>query len=315
MTEHKRMIVAIGDEVVRAARVGSDRGLTGLQQWPVSRFATLTDMLLEFERASSQPLRGSRCAIGIFGATHGEAIMLSRGSWTISRAGLRAMLGQDPIIINDVAARAWAALGHAAGEIVALAPGGGTPPNFGKAGRWAFSNVERGVGLAVLDVDGRGRARVLECEMGHCIFAAESRDEQALAAALGARANTQVTWEMALTLSPDDPAWAAAGLPGARTARLEMLAHMLGRYLGETVLAHGSWDGVVVTGRRIADIVAERALTRLHAGFEHKPRFQRLLRRAPRWHLPGQDVTMAGLAVALDLHPQAADAAPTQAAA
>ena len=69
---------------------------------------TFTDALQNYEREKSIRLRGMRCAMAIAGASSGESISLVRSRWTISRGGLAAFFGTDPVILNDVAARAWA---------------------------------------------------------------------------------------------------------------------------------------------------------------------------------------------------------------
>lgn len=313
MDQPRGMAVSIGDEQVWMALVRADGRLDGLRCWPRQHFSTLTDALLAFEREARVPLRGMPCLLAIFGVTHGEAITLARGGWAISQAGLRSIFRRDAVVINDVAARAWAALGGRAGVPTALSPGA-PPPDFTRAGRWAVTNIERGVGLAVIDIDGMGASRVLECEMGHCGASAGAPEEAALLAALAARNGEPPTWEAALTLGWDDPVWQAAGLPAARARRTELLARLTGRYAGEVVMAHGAWAGILLTGARGAELAADHAGA-FNLGFEHRRRFPRLMRAAGRWHLAGRDVTMAGLAVALERHPAMAPGRPVDAAA
>ncbi len=312
MDQPRGMAVSIGDEQVWMALVRADGRLDGLRCWPRQRFSTLTDALLTFEREARVPLRGMACALSIFGVTHGEAITLARGGWAISQAGLRSIFQRDAVVVNDVAARAWAALGGQAGVPTALLPGA-TPPDFARAGRWAVTHIERGVGLAVIDIDGVGASRVLECEMGHCGASAATPEAAALLAALTARTGAPPPWEAALTLGWDDPVWHAPGLPAARARRAALLAEIAGRYAGEVVMAHGAWAGILLTGTRAAELAADHAGAFNHA-FEHQRRFPRLMRAAPRWHLAGRDVTMAGLAVALDRHPAMSAGRPAIAA-
>lgn len=114
-----------------------------------------------------------------------------------------------------------------------------------------------------------------------------------------------MTWESILTIPLDDPIWAVDGVAVPRSRRVAVLARLAGQYAGELVLAHGAWSGIIVTGKRIAEIVAEPAIEGFNAAFEAKTKFQRLIRATPRYRLTNTDLSLAGLAIALDLHPSA----------
>jgi glucokinase len=81
-----------------------------------------------------------------------------------------------------------------------------------------------------------------------------------------------------------------------------MIARLAGRYVGDTVLAHGAWTGAILTGKRITDVLADAGAAAFNAGFDNKPKFARLMRGAARWRLIGQDLTLSGCAVALERH-------------
>ncbi len=301
MDQQRKLAVSIDDDSINMAWVTEGRRLGATETWPIAQFSTLTDALIAFEKKSGAPLLGAACALGVLGATHGETILLSRGNWAISRAGLKSMFGRDPIVINDVAARAWAALGGNGTRLENIASLGGLP-DFRRRGRWALTKIDAGVGLAVIDIDDAGAARVMECEMGHCGFAPVTEEDRVLGVAIAGRGQGLPTWEMVLTLSPEDPIWATPGLPVGRSQRVAMLARLAGRYVGDTVLAHGAWTGAILTGKRIAELLADSALAAFNAGFDNKPKFARLMRGAARWRLIGQDLTLSGCAVALERH-------------
>jgi len=301
MEQQRKLAVSIDDDSISMAWVTDGHRLGVAEKWPIAEFRTLTDALLAYERKTGVKLLGAACALGVLGATYGETIMLSRGNWAISRSGLRSIFGRDAIVINDVAARAWATLGGGGIKLEGLSTAAGMP-DFRHRGRWALTKVDAGVGLAVIDVDDIGGVRVLECEMGHCGFAPATDEDRALAIALAPPGNGLVSWEMALTVSPDDPVWSAPGLPAARPQRLAMIARLTGRYVGDTVLAHGAWTGAILTGKRISELLAEAGLPAFNAAFENKTKFPRLMRGAPRWRLIGQDLTLSGCAVALERH-------------
>lgn len=312
MDQQRRLAVSIDDDSINMAWVADGRQLSALEKWPLAQFSTLTDALLAYEKKTGTPLLGAACALGVLGATYGETIMLSRCNWAISRSGLRSVFGRDAIVINDVAARAWATLAGAGGpKLDGLSPTAIGAPDYHRTGRWALTKIDAGVGLAVIDIDQTGIVRVLECEMGHCGFAPATPEDWVFASALAARGTGLVSWEMALTISPEDPLWAAPGLPATRAQRIAMLARLAGRYVGDTVMAHGAWTGAILTGGRIGELLADTGAAAFNAGFENKTKFQRLIRAAPRWRLAGQELTLAGCAVALERHPAMVQAKAT----
>ena len=308
MDQQRKLAVSIDDDSISMAWVEEGRRLAAIEKWPITQFRTLTDALLAYEKSSGIRLLGAACVLSVQGATYGETIMLSRGNWAISRSGLRSVFGRDAIVINDVAARAWAVVGGAGPKLDILSPNTTGVPDFGRTGRWTFTNIGNGVGLAVIDVNELGEIRVLECEMGHCGFAPATEEDRVLYKAIAAQAQPLVSWEMALTLAPDDAVWSTPGLPTTRAARVAMTARLIGRYIGDTILAHGAWAGAIVTGKRIAEMVAESGSTPFNAGFDTKPKFARLIRATPRWRLAGQELTLAGCAIALERHSIMADA-------
>lgn len=300
MDQQRKLAVSIDDDSINMAWLTEANRLGPVEKWPIADYRTLTDALLAYEKKTGVRLLGSACALGVLGATFGETILLSRGNWAISRSGLRSMFGCDAIVVNDVAARAWATLGGIGTRLECISSAIPGPTDFRRGGRWALTKIDAGLGLAVIDVDDAGMPRVLECEMGHCGFAPAADEDRALCAALAARGHPLVTWEMVLTANPDDPLWSAPGLPAMRSQRIAMLARLAGRYVGDTVMAHGAWTGAILTGGRFGDYLTEPALTAFNTGFETKPKFARLMRGAARWKLIGQDLTLLGCAVALD---------------
>jgi len=300
MNKQSRLAVSIDDHEISLAWVEHGRHLAYLEKFPSSQFSTLTDALLAYERSTRKPLLGATCALAVLGVTYGETIMLSRGSWAISREGLRSLFGNDVIVINNVAACAWAVIGGAGPRLEGISSLAAAAPDFHHGGRWVLINVNEGVGLAVIDTDRRGDIRVLECEMGHCGFVASTKEDDALARAFKAKGHKRISWEMVLTLSPDDPVWSAPGLPTTRSQRVAILARLIGSYASDAVLAYGAWTGTVVTGKHISKMMAESAQPSFNAGFENKSKFGRLIRSTPRWRLGGQDLMIAGCAIALD---------------
>lgn len=299
MRDTKRLAIAVDDQTISLAWADQGGFLASVKSWPISRFATLTDALLTFEREAGVPLRGAECAIGILGAAEGETIMLSRGNWAISRSALRNIFDRDSLVINDVAARAWAVLAGTGIRREALSPE--VPMrNFDRPGRWALTKIDSGVGLAIIEVNERLERHVWACEMGHCGFPPVTPEDRTLSAALATTPAKLVTWEMVLTLSLDDAVWATPGLPLTRSSRQDMLARLAGRYLGDVVLAHGAWAGACVTGRRGEEMLSRPLRAGFNGAFVHKPKFAKLIRATPRALVSGDAITLHGCAAAMN---------------
>jgi glucokinase len=294
----QRLAVSVGETQIRLAWINAAGRPERERSWPMASLPTLTDALMRYERETERPLTGASAAIAIIGATHGDTISIARGRWMITRSGLHSIFRREPQIINDVAVHAWAAVGGHGVRFEALSRGT-ADPDMGRQGRWLVTHIDFGVGLAAIDVDRDGGLRVLEAEMGHCAFPAESAEEWALVQALRGRMRGTVTWEAVLSLAHDDPIWAAPDLPAGRAERLAILARAMGRFAGDAVLAHGAWSGILLMGRRVSELSSAGHVEAFNKGFEAKPKFQRLVSMTPRWRLSGHDLAMEGLAYAL----------------
>jgi len=269
---------------------------------------TFTDALQRFERERGVSLRGMQCAMAIAGAASGETISLVRSRWTISRAGLHAVFGTDPVILNDVAARAWATRSGAAN--IRLLRGAGTP-NFRRPGRYGMVMVEEGVGAAIIDVDRDLAIRMLETEAGHMDFSPANEREMQLANALRGTGSGVVSWEMVLMLDRNDPVWARAcpDLPESERPRLQ--AGLLGRFAINLMHAFGAWQGVMLTGTRAGRVLDTGESTSFDAAFTTRRNFSRLLVAASAWRVDQHEAVLTGLAEALaySLQPRIAAAA------
>lgn len=296
--DSRRLAVAIDDAEVRLAWIGPSGLVQHEVQWSLDRFSTLIEAMLRFESESGQPLWQATAAIAIYGATYGESISLHRGRWTISRAGLASILGNPPTIINHVVAKGWAAVGGTGAQLAPVSRHGGKP-DFAARNRWLIVNIERGVGLAVIDSDGEGALRITESEMGHCGFAPATTVDRRLAEALAQPRVPVTRWETVLTVPVEAPLWTQHFPEIARTDRLAVLAGNVGRFLTDAVTAHCAWGGVMITGRRIGEIVGAGLEEQFNRAFEDGAKFGRPIQAAPRWRLTGADLSFAGLAEAL----------------
>ncbi|RST31785.1 hypothetical protein HMF7854_13785 [Sphingomonas ginkgonis] len=258
----------------------------------IAGIPTFTDVLQRFEREKNVPLSGLRCGIAIAGAASGETISLVRSRWTISRAGLEAVLGHPPVILNDVAARAWATRSGTANIVPVRGIG---TPSFGRPGRYGMIMVEEGLGAAIVDVDRDSGARVLETEGGHMEFAPANEREERLAKAVRGTA-AMVSWEMMLMLDRFDPLWSKAlpELPEPDRARLQ--TGLLGRFAINLMHSFGAWQGMMITGSRAARMLEPGNRMAFDQEFSARRRFSRLVGAAPVWRVDQHEAVLAGIA-------------------
>jgi glucokinase len=288
--------VEVGAKQVRLAWIGDGARPASSLSYAVADFPTLTDVLLRFERDSGRPLANVRCAMSVSGSTAGEVVSIARGRWTVSRSGLASIFRRPVLLLNLVSATAWSLLGPSPPRLQQI--GGAGAFGLGSPGRWLVANIDQGVGLAGIDIGIDGRARIIDCEMGHCGFPPENAVEDALLHALRKR-KQPVSWEHALTLAPDDALWAGPGLPAGRGQRLDLLAGLAGAFVGDAMLALGAWNGAFVIGTGSAALASPSSASVFNSRFEQQPSFGRVIKQAPRWRMETQDSVLTGLAVAL----------------
>lgn len=187
--------------------------------------------------------------------------------------GLAAYFGTDPVILNDVAARAWATR-SGTGIIEPLR--GSERLSFDKPGRYGMIMVEEGLGAAIVDIARNGSVRVLETEAGHMDFASSTEQEDRLAKAVRG-VNPVASWEMLLMLDRLDPVWSAALPEMADTDRPRMLANMLGRFAVNLMHSFGAWQGMMITGSRSARMLQTDSRSHFGAAFSTRRNFSRLV--------------------------------------
>lgn len=253
---------------------------------------TFTDALQQYERDSGTPLRGLECAMAMAGATSGEMLSMVRSRWTITRTGLAAVFGRPVTILNDVAARAWATRSGTA--MIETVRGAGTL-SLNRPGRYLMIMVEEGVGAAAVDVDRDCSIRILETEAGHMDFSPSNEREEKLANALKGD-SPFVSWERMLMLERQDPVWAQACPEVLEAERPRMLAALLGRFSVNLMHAFGGWQGVMLTGSRIAEMTHATSRANFEASFGGRRGFSRLIISAPIWRIGQREAVLTGAA-------------------
>jgi len=261
----------------------------------ITRFAsdslqTFTDALLRYERETGQHLLGMTAVIAIAGAAVGESIPIIRTRWNISRAGIESMTGCPPVVINEVAAQAWATVG----ALPMLEPIRGTgTPDLRAKGRYVFVAINDGVGTAIIDIDDAGHVTVIEAEGGHADFAPQTEAELTLARAM-APIGGAPSWEQMLMIRRETaPAKAVNGLTDQYLA--EMRATLLGRFIATMMLMTGAWSGAMMTGSAIPhyDSSMRRAF---NTGLNNRRAFLRLFNAARCWRVEQREPVLSGAA-------------------
>jgi glucokinase len=266
--------------------------LSSIHEVEIEGVPTFTDALQRFEREKGVPLSGLQCAMAIAGAASGETISLVRSRWTISRAGLQAVFGTQPVILNDVAARAWATQSGTANLQQLRGVGS---PSLSRPGRYGMIMVEEGVGAAIVDVDRDSGVRVLETEAGHMDFAPANEREARLAeAARGTRA--AVSWEMMLMLDRHDAVWNEACPDLLEAERPRLLAGLLGRFSINLMHGFGAWQGMMITGSRAGRMLESGNRVYFESPFSTRRNFSRLVISAPVWRIDQHEAVLTGAA-------------------
>ena len=288
------LVEASQEGVLRlATAIPSDRPkLQNLRQINVAGVPTFTDALQRYEQETGLQLRGIQCAMAMAGATSGEGLSLVRSRWTISRSGLQAIFERPAILLNDVAARAWATRSGTAS--IQTLRGFGSP-DLGRAGRYGMIMVEEGVGAAIVDVDVDGEVRILETEAGHMDFGPSNEREERLARALRGAAPF-VSWERLLMLDRHDAAWREACPEMLEAERPRCQAAILGRFCVNLMHAFGAWQGMMLTGSRVGRIVDGNSRTHFDAAFGGRRNFSRLISSAPVWRVDQNEAVLTGAA-------------------
>jgi glucokinase len=266
--------------------------ITTVHEVEIAGVPTFTDALQRFERERGVPLNGLQCAMAIAGASSGETISLVRSRWTISRVGLQAVFGTQPVILNDVAARAWATRSGTAN--IQQLRGVGSP-SFSRPGRYGMIMVEEGVGAAIVDVDRDAGVRVLETEAGHMDFSTANDREERLAKAVRG-AGSVVSWEMMLMLDRHDPVWNQACPDLLEAERPRLLAGLLGRFAINLMHGFGAWQGMMITGSRAGRMLEAGNRVYFESAFATRRNFSRLVIGAPVWRIEQHEAVLTGAA-------------------
>jgi glucokinase len=258
-----------------------------------------------------------RAALAVSGLPRGETISITNSRWILSRSGLTAMFGAEPLIINDFAANAWAiGSSRSAGRIGAF---GRRTVQPDKPGTYCIIGMGSGLGVAALTRDRHGFVHVVPTEAGHMAMmdglpigpavlnqlrekgtpSGEMllsgpgllRIHSAVRSVVGGGREYSSSREM---LNP-----AAQKADPTIKEALNVFATAFWYFAGNVVLAYGAWDGLILTGSIAAQTraVLEQSDVRRHF-FINGP-YARRLAEVPVGTASYRDAELEGAAVAL----------------
>ncbi|MFT4045399.1 MAG: glucokinase [Solimonas sp.] len=296
--------------------------LDRIRELPAADYASLGDAARHYLRLSGAAVEEAVFAVA--SPVTGDSIKITNNPWTFSAQALRAELGLRALkLINDFAAIGYAVSHLGPGDVRAI---GFMPERLARdRADGHYSVLGPGTGLGVGRVLLRkGEPIIIETEGGHVGFAPGNPYELRILEAV-MRKFPRVSAERllcgpgllnlyhavgeieGLTGDADTPAQVSEqanarpdGLAGRTVA---LFCELLGSFAGDTVLAHGAWDGVYLAGG-----ITQRLLPWLEHGalrqrFERKGRFESLLKTIPTLAITHPHVGLLGAAAcALGLH-------------
>lgn len=315
-----RLVCVIDGDSVAFAMVGENGELNpnSVRQFRTGDFPTFTDALQNYTRANHIATGALPLGLAVAGVARGDIISLANCRWYISVSGIRAFLGHAPLIINDFAATAWSLTAIEPRQLKAVGP---VPPRPVAPGRiFLVVGTGPGLGMATLLIRGDGTAVVLESEGGHGSFAPQSEREDRLLAFLRRKLGGHVSFERLVSNAglQNIHAWLAeeGGRPGSPPAAdqivaaalrgdplakeaMRIFAAALGSFAGSAVLTTGAWDGVLLVGpvlRQMLPLIEEPAY---RGAFVAKGRMRKALEQVPTSFADREHASLAGAAAAL----------------
>ena len=285
-------------------------------------YATLADAARHYLQLSKATVEEAVFAVA--SPVTGDLIKITNNPWTFSVQALRAELGLRALkLINDFAAIGFAVPHLGPNDVRAI---GFMPERLARdRSDGHYSVLGPGTGLGVGRVLLRhGEAIIIETEGGHVGFAPANAYElkvlevvmrkfprvsaerllcgpgllnlyHAVGEIEGLRCDAETPAQVSeqANAQPD-------GLAGRTVA---LFCELLGCFAGDTVLAHGAWDGVYLAGGITQKLLPWLERGGLRQRFEQKGRFEPLLKGIPTLAITHPHVGLLGSgACALGLH-------------
>jgi glucokinase len=275
------------------AKPGLGLDASTIKTYQTKDFPTATDCVQRFAQESGIRLAGKRCAVSVSGAVHGDSIRIARCPWIISVRGFGYLFQSEVLVVNDTAAKLWAATDSK--SITHKSLGAYGLPDFSKPGQWLGIDFAAGLGAALLVNSGDGAGAHVATEAGHMAFAPMGDAEKALAERI-AVPGKPVSWEQALFAQADSSGPSALRTGSPSGAGHVSAAEILGSFVGDLLLATGAWDGVMLFGRAATLLENPDQLLAYKKRVETRANHQMKLRAAPQWSVKLNNINLVGAA-------------------
>lgn len=284
------ILACVGSDGVDFALPSSIPGdVHGVEHIAASDCPTFTDALMRYAAQTRLSLRDTKLFMSIAGAVNGATVRTTNGRWFISLSGLSAVTGGEPVIVNDVAATAWATADHPR----AVPFGGPLDRTRSQKGRHAIISAWRG-GLGAACVDRRdGFLKIVESEAGHTPYAIHDEEDWAMAKASIVRHGT-ASYEHILFDLMDG---LTLHRPVVGPELDEKFAVLLGRYSAEVTLTFTAWDGIYLCGSVFETIAKRNLSATFRAAFEGKGKLRQLLQQTPSQLFQLRNGSLSGLSI------------------
>ena len=312
------LVGAIDGETVSFALVkGDDARLQALREYKTDQFPTFTDALQSYTRENQLSTAGLPIGLAVAGVTRGDTITLPNCRWYLSVSGIKSFVAHEPLVLNDFESIAWSLAGIAPGR---LKPVGSAAPRAVEPGRtFLVVGTGPGLGTAMLAVGAGGKPTVFAGEGGHSSFSPQNGEEDALLAALRAK-HGHVSFERLLANFGLQNIYAFVGErqgrksepPAAETivaaaqradaqarAAVDLFTSILGAFVGNVVLATGTFDGVFLVSPLLGQMLPFLGGPRFRAAFVAKGRMRKAMETVPIAFADQHHARLEGVAAAM----------------
>jgi glucokinase len=324
------IVADVGRNTIRVG-LTNDRGrldYSSVREYDPSAQPTIAAAISTFGQEADLKSLPQRACIAVSGVPRGETISITGSRWILSRAGLTAMLRAPPLVINDLAANAWAMSDpHCSGRIEAMTPRALRPD---LPGTYCIIGLGSGLGVAILSRDEHGLVSVLPTEGGHMglMHGVEGADRILNKVSVGgAPVTAEMLFSGAGLLSTYVAICDLAGQPQASTSLSQLLSpattrdraadetfEFVGRafwhFAGNIALAYGAWDGLILTGSIGAALKSTLRRPDLARAFNLKGFWTRQLANIPKATISFKYAELEGAAVAMLMDEQRRGASP-----
>ncbi len=310
----KGLRVALTDEQGRVR-------LDNIRSYGAEASSSVAGALTAFQRELALPRLPERIAIAVAGLPRGDSISVTQTRWIVSRSGLKAMLGQAPLILNDFEAEAWGFAMLEARKFEPIGSGAGIDP--GRPGKYCVVGMTSGLGVSLLTRHDDGGITIVATEAGHAAFAPATREMADLVAALFPERLTVVAEHLIsaiglnaiydnLCMVQKQPRRSASPEAITRNRGTDPLARQACDLLGEAFYSHlsnvvltlGAWDGIIITGGLAGALRQVLASERNRSLFSGSGKHSKMLQMMPRAFCHLEHGELIGAAQALRCQPR-----------